>query len=200
MTESSPFKIKFYDEKIRVNVNEGDEYCSSFLPEDIHFLGLEKGSYVDVEKVNPVDGPVFLKAVKVPEDEADSRIHYKITKYGSRHYLTIPKTWQDELIQEPKKEHLVVEINLVEKPSHIRVYGMQDYYNHRKNELEKQGYSPKRGDPIILPLTTLIWAKTAGKLTRKQPENIPSEPENRSKALREGFGKDIDDENDSANE
>lgn len=196
MTEKDPpFKIKYHDEKIRINLVENEEYYSSFLPETIHTLCLEEGSYVDLEKVTPTDEPSYIRAEKVPQEEVDTRIHYKIQKYGSRYYVTIPKRWHSLLIENPRKQLLEVEINFLEDQPHFRIYSLRDYYKKRLPELEDQGYDPDPGEPIALPLASLIWMKTVGKITGQTPEHSPPESQQTgNKSLREGFGDDIDDE------
>jgi hypothetical protein len=196
MTESDPpFEVKYHKEKIRLSVVEGEEYCSAFLPETIHQIGLEQGDYVDIEKVEPEDGPVYLKTQKVPEEKIDTRKHYKIRKHQSRHYLTIPKHWQDDLIEQTRTDMLVVEINFFEDQPELRVYNLIDYFDVRKPELEEKGHYPEEGEPIALPLTTWIWTKIAGDTTQERPEHKPSKTRSdRSETLREGFGDDIDDE------
>lgn len=154
MRPDPPYDMKYHDENIRINPESGGQY-RVFLPKEIEQLDLEKGNYVDIEKKpGREDGPDYLKAEKVPPGEVDPDVHYKISFYGSRHYLTIPADWKDDFIKHEGKEQLEVEINLAQGPDHLRIYRLPDYYEKRRPYLLDEGFDIERGEPIILPFTT----------------------------------------------
>ena len=139
MTETDR-KITYHIENI--SGTESPKYKIS-TPDRINKIGFSRGNQIDIDLFEETSH-VYLR-IK-PTDNSNHRVHAANT-------IKLPAMWDDHF--ETGYTHVIIEVNPVDSPE-LRVYDIEDFFQYRLPELEREGYNPERGHPIMVPILTWL--------------------------------------------
>lgn len=151
--EISKHDVTYHAEDVLDRSRAHNEVYIVYLPDRIEEVDIKEGDQVHLERYQDESGLAYLRGVKVKEEEYDESTYKIRTGSSNRLRVTLPADHRDEFIEQGGDDIFVVEINPTENEKHFRIYKNSDYPK-RIEYLNRNGYPPQIGQPVLLSLSS----------------------------------------------